>query len=66
MRQVPKSSEPSIIRVDRWQQIWEFEYSDFGRFERERVGSILAVGVGKDTWREINISLIHKPKKSKD
>jgi hypothetical protein len=66
--QVPKflkSSEPSIVRVDRWQQIREFEDSDFGRFARERVELILAVGAGKDTWWKINISLTRTSGKSK-
>jgi hypothetical protein len=49
MRQVSKSSELSIVRVDRWQQIQEFENSDFGRFARGRVELILVVGARKDT-----------------
>jgi hypothetical protein len=45
-----KSSEPSIVRVDRRQQIWEFEESNFEIFARDRVESILAIDAGKDTW----------------
>jgi hypothetical protein len=65
MRQVLKSSEPSIVRVDRRQQIQEFEESNFKIFARDRVESILAIDVGKDTWREINISLTRELEESK-
>ena len=40
-RQVPKSLETSIVRVDRRKQIQEFEKSNFKRFSRGRVESLL-------------------------
>jgi len=45
-----KSLKLSIVRVDTWPQIQEFEESNFRIFTRGRVESILAICVGKDTW----------------
>jgi hypothetical protein len=65
MRQVLKSSELSIVRVDRRQKIQKFEESNFKIFSRDRVESILAIDAGKDTGREIKISLNHELEESK-
>jgi hypothetical protein len=47
---VMKSSGPSIVRVDRWQQIQEFKDLNLRIFARERGELIPTIGAGKDTW----------------
>jgi hypothetical protein len=63
-----KSQSFEIIGIihrqeDRWQKIWELEELNFERFARGRAATILAIGVGKDTWQEINILLIYRSEK---
>jgi hypothetical protein len=63
-----KSQSSEIIETvhcqeDRWQQIRGLEELNFGIFSRGRAAKILAIRTRKDTWREINISLIRRSKK---